>query len=217
VLLEPSSPCLSPRAFAACLKVNSYFNPSIVPQAQCLLKISTLKVNLVCQNSKYELPHPLAHFTSDGSIPDVLPLLTFVLESSTMSLMHWPKDTKVEFETRARVEVTDLATLTIMHIVDSCLTEGRIFCTNREEHSLTDISLLVHPVLIKFGPATGHALMIAMQLWKESNKPTRVIPSRYVVCNDTAKIIIFKQVKIRKLEIGDKVKFLFFRLTQQRK
>lgn len=194
VLLEPSAPCLSPRAFAACLKVNSYFNPMIVPQAQCLIKVSTLRVNLVCQNSKYELPQSLAHFKSDGSIPDQLPLTTLVLDASTVCLMSWPHDTKVEFETRARLEVVDLATLTVMHVVDSFVVEGRIFRTNCDEHSLMEMSLLVHPIMIKFGPAAGHALLTAMQLWKDSNKPTQIVPARYLVCNDTAKIIIFRQV-----------------------
>lgn len=166
----------------------------IVPRAQCLLKISTLKFNIVCQNTKYELPQSLAHFKSDGSIPDQLSLTTLVLDSSTVCLMSWPHDTKVEFDTRARLEVVDLATLTVMHIVNSFVLEGRIFRTNRDEHSLLDISLLVHPIMVKFGPAAGHSILTAMQLWKDSNKPTQIIPARYVVCNDTAKIIIFRQV-----------------------
>lgn len=166
----------------------------IVPQAQCLIKVSTLRVNLVCQNSKYELPQSLAHFKSDGSIPDQLPLTTLVLDASTVCLMSWPHDTKVEFETRARLEVVDLATLTVMHVVDSFVVEGRIFRTNCDEHSLMEMSLLVHPIMIKFGPAAGHALLTAMQLWKDSNKPTQIVPARYLVCNDTAKIIIFRQV-----------------------
>ncbi|CAB3369189.1 Hypothetical predicted protein [Cloeon dipterum] len=194
VLLEPSLPCLSPRAFAACLKVDSYFNPAIVPQSQCLFKLSTVKVNLLCQNSKYELPRPLEHFTLDGTIPEQLPLVTMVLESSIICLMQWPKDLKVEFGTNMRLEVVDLATLTVIHAVDSFVAEGRVFRTTHEQHSLTEMSLLVHPIEARFGPAVGHAILTATQLWKESNKTTKVIPSRYVVCNDTAKIIIFKQL-----------------------
>ncbi|XP_059469479.1 intermembrane lipid transfer protein VPS13B isoform X2 [Neocloeon triangulifer] len=193
VLLEPSSPCLSPRAFAACLKVDSYFNPAIVPQSQCLIKLSTLRLNLVTQNSKFELSQPYSQFVADGTTPDQLPLATFVLNDSSVSLMQWPKDIKVEFETRAHFEVVDLATLTSMYVIDPFVAEGRIFKTSKEEHSLTEVSLLFHPILVKFGPAAGHTLMTAAQLWKDSNKVTRIIPARILVCNDAARIIIFKQ------------------------
>lgn len=186
---------ISPRALAACMRIDSYFNKSLIPRITAALYASKIELALYNYFEKtidLKMPDCLQNYTPDLLYPETQRFLAISIENLATHVSHWDYDTfSIELSSAAKCNVLDYAFLTEQALVEpfSC----------RAEISVADnvkCNLITRPIQIKFGPSIGHTLAIASQMWckTKDHENEFVIMTRYVVCNDTNANMRFSQV-----------------------
>lgn len=97
IILAPLGPSISKtlvstRALVACLQIDSYFNPAIIPCIQASLNIGNIHVSLynhIDSNTYDKLPPPLEEYTLNGMIPDVQCFMCIQHKSASFVLNKW--------------------------------------------------------------------------------------------------------------------------------
>jgi vacuolar protein sorting-associated protein 13B len=191
---------ISSRALAACMRVDSFFSPSLVPQLQASANVAAVRVNFICQttNLLYKLPKTLANFTNDGAMPECLPMASVELSTSNLQISQWSCGTILNaFETSLACDTIDMATLTKINLIESFRVTGQVFVCQYVKNPKIDINILTRNIHLKFGTTATHTLITAVQLWQRAmdkvNHTLDIIPSRYIVCNDSEKTIRIRQ------------------------
>lgn len=193
-LSDNQSQNISPRVLAGCLRIDSYFNPAIIPKYQISANCFSINVCLFNQfNKKLALimPEKLRYYTPDGLIPDNQCFFIFKAEYTEFYIASWrPNIACIDFKSNFKCCVLDYATLTLQPFLEPVyLTIGLNLLDS------VNINILAERFEIKMGPTIGHTLAVSSQLWTQSwlssktsidvELPDMVIITRYVICNDT--------------------------------
>ncbi|VEN36376.1 unnamed protein product [Callosobruchus maculatus] len=200
---------ISPRALAACMRVDSYFDRSLVPNVTAALYLTKIELALYTHFDKQmpiKLPDCLKTYTPDFLFPDTQRFLSVVLENLTAYSVCWDRDVlTVEVSAALKCNVLDYMYLTEQSLVDPF--------TFKMDVSLAadalNCNLICKPIQIKVGPTVGHTLAVSSQLWSQSCRQQQqhqqqeqeneggrrelVVMTRYVVCNDTNVAVRFGQ------------------------
>lgn len=186
------------KALAACMRIDSYFNPLLIPKVQIAINLTSFCVQLYNQfknDTLFVMPKALNGYTADGLIPDNQRFLTFSLENVSVYLATWVYDTAMfDFTSSVRCNILDYA----------CLTEEALIFpfTLKVTMNLSDttnINVWTRSINVKFTPAIGHTLAVSAQTWNQtynaivSTQPELVIVTRYVICNNTNYNVRFGQ------------------------
>jgi vacuolar protein sorting-associated protein 13B len=190
---------ISPRALAACMRIDSYFNKSIVPNLTMVLYVSKLELSLISSFNKRTsvlLPSTLKQFSSDQALPETHCFFRLSWNNLKLHLASW--DVKMLF--------LDLSCTTRCWALDyTFLTEQTLFdqFSFKLEVNLAkklSCSFVSNPIRVMFGPTIAHTLTVNSQLWGQNVKSLDaeeiefVVFTRYVVCNDTNINLRFGQV-----------------------
>lgn len=185
---------ISPRALAACMRIDSYFNRSLIPRVTAALYATKIEIALHnCFEKSIDLKFPdcLKNYTPDFLYPDTQRFLAFCIENLATHVCHWEQNWfSLDISSAAKCNVLDYAFLTEQALVESF--------SWRATFSVADnlkCNLITKAIDIKFGPSIGHTLAIATQMWSKTKEDENnfVIMTRYVVCNDTNSHIRFAQ------------------------
>lgn len=178
---------VSARALAACLRIDSYFNPKIVPNLQAALNIGIIHVafyNYIDSGSYNNLPPPLQNYTLDSQIPETQCYLTCEHKKAIVVLNRWADGAvMVDIGGVVSIRVLDYGLLHMHEVLDTL--EGKV------QISITDsveLSVICNPFSLKFGPAISHTLAVSAHLWAtafDSENKNVVVLTRYVVANDS--------------------------------
>nr|CAI5821779.1 unnamed protein product [Callosobruchus analis] len=179
---------ISPRALAACMRIDSYFDRSLVPNLMVAFYFT--KIELALYN----------YF--DKQLP--VTFLSIVLENLTSYSLCWKTGVlTVEVSSALKCNVLDYMYLTEQSLIDPF--------TFKMELGLADslnCNLICKPIQIKVGPTVAHTLAVSSQMWSQNygvqrrqqqhEQPTKegrelVVMTRYVVCNDTNMPLRFGQ------------------------
>ncbi|XP_050295994.1 intermembrane lipid transfer protein VPS13B [Anthonomus grandis grandis] len=188
---------ISPRALAACMRIDSYFNKTLIPNLNVALYITKLELalyNYFPKGTRVKLPECLRKYTCDNSFPESQKFLTVSLENVSCYTSTWNFEVVLsELSCSVRSEVLDYAYLTEQTFIEPftsklelCLFKG------------LQVNFISKPVQMKFGPSIAHTLAISGQMWtqnyiNENQDLDFVIVTRYAVCNDTDVCIRFGQ------------------------
>ncbi|XP_069674298.1 intermembrane lipid transfer protein VPS13B isoform X2 [Periplaneta americana] len=198
---------VSPRALAACMRVDSFFAPHQVPSFQAALNISSLQIalynHMTTGSAAKPLPSPLKQFSVDQSTPESQCFMSFALDNSSLYVCTWSSGdtTMVELGGHVRCDIIDYAYLTQQNAIEPF--QAKVQLTISET---TALSCVTKPIAIRLGPAIGHTLAVSAQVWSQAlnsfdtdgdtpvpNDECQVIISRYVVCNDMTRPLRFGQ------------------------
>lgn len=186
---------VSARALAACLRIDSYFNPTIVPNLQAALNIGTIHVafyNYVDARSYNTLPPPLQNYTLDSPVPETQCYLIWEHKKAIIVLNRWADAAvMVDIGGTTSVRVLDYGLLNMHEVLDPL--EGKVQLSIADT---IDLSVTCNPFSLKFGPAISHTLAVSAHLWTiafDSENKNVVVLMRYVVANDSNISIRFGQ------------------------
>ncbi|KAG7190764.1 hypothetical protein KM043_006836 [Ampulex compressa] len=186
---------VSARALAACLRIDSYFNSSIIPNIQAALNIGSIYLSLYnhIDTSVYnKLPAPLNEFTLKGMIPETQCFMFVEHKGAVLVLNTWTDGSMlIDVSGVLSVHILDYGYLTMQEVLDSL--EGKFQVSLSDK---TDVSISCHSFSLKLGPAISHTLAVSAHLWLmslEEDKKRAIILTRYVVANDTNISIRFGQ------------------------
>lgn len=190
-----SKSVVSARALAACLRIDSYFNPLIIPNIQIALNIGVLHISLYnhIDTTVYNnLPPPLDKYTLNGKIPEIQCFMSIEQKGAILVFNKWVDDsTLLDIGGTLSVHVLDYSHLTMQEVLDAL--EGRC---QLSLSSKTDASLTCSPFTLKLGPAITHTLAVSTHLWLASfneEEKTVIVLTRYVIANDSNISIRFGQ------------------------
>ncbi|XP_020300480.1 vacuolar protein sorting-associated protein 13B isoform X2 [Pseudomyrmex gracilis] len=190
-----SKSVVSARVLAACLRIDSYFNPLIIPNIQIALNIGVLHISLYnhIDTTVYNnLPPPLDKYTLNGKIPEIQCFMSIEQKRAILVFNKWmDNSTLVDIGGTLSVHVLDYSHLTMQEVLDAL--EGRF---QLSLSSKTDASLTCSPFTLKLGPAITHTLTVSTHLWLASfneEEKTVIILTRYVIANDSNISIRFGQ------------------------
>lgn len=182
---------ISARAVAAGMRVDSYFNPLLVPKIQVALSLTSFCVNFYNQlkPGPFTMPEILTGYTPDGLLPEDQCFMWLIIEKSTLYLAKWAYNTAM----------FDLATSIRCDILDySCLTQEPFILpfVLKVTMNLADnfnVNIVSKTIQMKFSPSIGHTLAVSSQIWNQTwnssksinDPPEMIIVTRYIVCNNT--------------------------------
>ncbi|XP_074031826.1 vacuolar protein sorting 13B isoform X2 [Leptinotarsa decemlineata] len=192
-----SNKLISPRALAACMRIDSYFNKTLIPNITAALYITKIDISLYNYFDKKSLlksPDCLKNYTSDLLFPENQRFMTLTWYNLTGYLSSWEFDViSTELSSAVKCNVLDYSFLTEQSFVEpfTCKLEinlGTTACCN----------FISRPIQVKFGPSIAHTLAIASQLWDETYKTNDkdrdfIIMTRFVICNNTNSNLRFGQ------------------------
>ncbi|XP_046469502.1 intermembrane lipid transfer protein VPS13B isoform X2 [Neodiprion pinetum] len=186
---------VSARALAACLRIDSYFNPTIVPNLQAALNIGAIHVafyNNVDSCSYDILPPPLNNYTLDVTIPETQCYLICEHRKAIVVLNRWA-DGVLMFDIGGvlSIRVLDYGLLNMHEVLDPL--EGKVQLSIADA---VELSVICNPFSLKFSPAISHTLAVSAHLWAmafDGDIKNVVVLSRYVVANDSNISIRFGQ------------------------
>lgn len=185
---------ISPQALAACMRIDSYFNKSIVPNFTSVVYISKLELSLVNNFNKEAsvvLPTCLRQFSPDGALPDTHCFFKVTSSNLRSHLASW--DSKMFFldlNSLIKCSAIDYTFLT-----EQTLIEQFSFKLEMNLARKLTFGIVSNPFRVIFGPTLAHTLTVNSQLWvQNAQQPEFVIFTRYVICNDTNINLRFGQV-----------------------
>lgn len=190
-----SKTIISARILAACLRIDSYFNSSIIPNIQAALNIGTIHVSMynhVSTITYNNLQPPLKNYTLKGTIPETQCFMTFEHKGAILVLNRWiDGSVLIDISGIFGVHILDYGHLTMQEILDPL--EARLQLSLSDK---TDVSFTCSPFALKLSPTIAHTLVVSMHLWyaslEEENKTT-ILFTRYVIANDSNVPILFGQ------------------------
>lgn len=185
---------ISPRALAACMRIDSYFNRSLIPRVTAA--IYATKIEIALHNSFEKtvdlvMPDCLKNYTPDFLYPESQRFLAFIIENLAAHVSHWEHECfSLDISSAAKCSVLDYEFLTEQSLIETF--------SWRAELAIADslkCNVIMKPIEIKFGPSIGHALAVATQVWFKTKDVENnfIIMTRYVICNDTNVHIRFGQ------------------------
>ncbi|XP_046401566.1 vacuolar protein sorting-associated protein 13B [Ischnura elegans] len=209
---------MSPRSLVGCMRVDSYFSPSLIPAFEASLNLTSFRITFSNHLTHVvkKLPKPLHSFTYDDAMPDNQPFCTMSIDGAELffcvkeplikSDQH-PASVVVNFKSHFRLDVIDYAFLTQQCVIEPFLVEALLALvdTGPASFKTATFNIFCKPITIHFGAAPAHTFFISMQLWKDvlksmsedekttSNNRYMTLVTRYIICNDTMQSIRFGQ------------------------
>ncbi|KAI4504385.1 hypothetical protein M0802_000856 [Mischocyttarus mexicanus] len=190
-----SKTLISARALAACLRIDSYFNSSIIPNLQAALNIGIIHVSLYnhVDSSTYDsLLPPLNNFTVKGTIPEMQCFMLVEHKGAILVFNRWiDGSTLIDINGVISIHILDYSYLIMQEVLDPLDGKFQISLSDK-----TDISVMCKPFSLKLSPTITHTLSVSSYLWSASlnseNKGV-IILTRYVIANDSNIPIRFGQ------------------------
>ncbi|CAL7938023.1 unnamed protein product [Xylocopa violacea] len=190
-----SKTIISARILAACLRIDSYFNSSIIPNIQAALNIGAIHVSMYNHVSTImynNLQPPLTNYILKGTIPETQCFMTLDHKAAILVLNRWiDGSTLIDISGTFGVHILDYSHLTMQEILDPLEARFQLSLSDK-----TDVTLTCSPFSLKLSPTVAHTLAVSMQLWYaalEEEDKNGILFTRYVVANDSNVPILFGQ------------------------
>ncbi|XP_044753199.1 vacuolar protein sorting-associated protein 13B isoform X2 [Coccinella septempunctata] len=191
----------SPHALAACMRIDSYFNRSLIPDFSVAFSISRFRIAL---NTKFDkerytiLPPFLKGYNPDMLFPSSQCFSEIIFDSLKLHSSSWNFNTfLVDMTTSLKVLVLEYAFLTMQPMIDC---SGFKFETSISKRC--DCNFISKSVAVSFSPSIAHTLAVSAQLWNlnyssfitnKSEDLNFCVLTRYIICNDTNTALKFGQ------------------------
>ncbi|XP_012153493.2 vacuolar protein sorting 13B isoform X2 [Megachile rotundata] len=196
VLLNSNRPktIISARVLAACLRIDSYFNSSIIPNIQAALNIGAIHISMFNQINSVidELQPPLKNYTLKGILPETQCFMTLEHKGAILVLNRWiDGSVLIDIGGTFGIHILDYSYLTMQEVLDPL--EARLQLSLSDK---TDISLTCSPFSLKLSPTIAHTLAVSTHLWfasLEEEKKCGILFTRYMVANNSNVPILFGQ------------------------
>lgn len=186
---------MSPLALAACMRVDSHFDPGLVPRLRASLSVDTCLLVLDVPSAPAAAPLGLWPFELDeSSTPGDLDFAEVSLNQLCLSYTGWQHRTNLGVNGRVSCDVTELhhmSRLTVLDPVDVRATA--VVCQPPNGDLAIEADLVIEPCYLRVSQSVVHTLSTAAAFWDKDAGVS--IPLSYIaVCNDTQDVVCFGQV-----------------------
>ncbi|KAM7288928.1 hypothetical protein ISCGN_029066, partial [Ixodes scapularis] len=186
---------MSPLALAACMRVDSHFDPGLVPRLRASLSVDTCLLVLDVPSAPAAAPLGLWPFELDeSSTPGDLDFAEVSLNQLCLSYTGWQHRTNLGVNGRVSCDVTELhhlSRLTVLDPVDVRATA--VVCQPPNGDLAIEADLVIEPCYLRVSQSVVHTLSTAAAFWDKDAGVS--IPLGYIaVCNDTQDVVCFGQV-----------------------
>lgn len=179
---------ISTRALVACLKIDSYFNPTIIPNIQASLNIGSILVSIynnIEPNYYEKLPAPLDIYQMNGTIPDSQCFALVEHKNTNCVFNKWQNDAlSLKVSGDLCVSVIDYGTLMLEPVLNVYKEKTQLLIS-----SIADLSVNCDFLRFNVNPAICHTLSTSTHMWLNTFKEEKVdnimLLSRYIVANNT--------------------------------
>lgn len=193
---EPTAgTAMSPLALAACMRVDSHFDPALVPRLRASVAVDVCTVTLAVPAGQTVPPEALWPFELDHSACSfsTLDFATVSVDHLCLSYTGWQQRTNLGVNGYASCHVTELRHLTRLSVLDSVgFKASSVICQPLNKEPSVEVEASVDPCFIRISQPTVHTLSTAATLWSQ-DPHTGVLPSYVAVCNNTMDTICFGQ------------------------
>ncbi|XP_066257341.1 intermembrane lipid transfer protein VPS13B isoform X1 [Euwallacea similis] len=188
---------ISPRALAACMRIDSYFNKCLIPTFNCAIYITKVELALasyVPKKVQFTMPECLKNYSSDLSFPECQKILTLSLGNLSAYFSTWDFTVwTTELSSSVQATVLDYAYLTEQTFIEPFTSKLEV-CRSKS----LQCNLISKPFQVMFGPSIAHTLAVTFQIWSQNyisdeKELDFIITTRYVICNDTNVNVRFGQ------------------------
>lgn len=184
---------LHPKALVACMRIDSFFSPSLVPSFQGVLTISQIKLNIINHIASAEIPDIMKDYKIIEDYSKTQSFLSLSFKHFKIhSNMYVDIQTSVHGETEFSIDIIDYAYLSVQPLIE----EFRIQSFVEINDDTINANLVVSDIKLRYGPSIAHSLAVSQQIWsqiltRESTK--HVLFTRFIVCNNTIVPLQFGQ------------------------
>lgn len=218
--LQQSKIFISPRALAGCIRVDSYFNKSLIPDLTLSLNMSQIDISLYNyfdKSTQFTMPDSLKQFTCDMALPESHCFSTLSFRATQAYLSIWKfKMFAFDLGTNIACSYLDYAFLTKQTVVEQF--EAKVAVNAARNLTLNFSS---NPIHFKVGASVAHTFAVSGQLWRQvmiQNSPQElVIMTNYVICNDTNLNLRFGQAGYEEILLPSRYCHLYSWRSQKSK
>ncbi|XP_077522225.1 vacuolar protein sorting 13B isoform X1 [Amblyomma americanum] len=193
---EPASgTAMSPLALAACMRVDSHFDPALVPRLRASVAVDACVVTLNVPADQKVPSAALWPFKLDNSTtsPANFDFAVVSVDHLCLSYTGWKHRTNLGVNGYVSCDVTELLHLTRLGVLDSVgVKASAIVCQPANRDPAIEVEASLDPCFIRICQPVVHTLSTAAALWSQ-DPHTGVLPSYVAVCNNTTDTICFGQ------------------------
>ncbi|GAB0097728.1 hypothetical protein DMENIID0001_133940 [Sergentomyia squamirostris] len=189
---------LHPKILVACLRINSFFSPSLIPNLRGCCEIAEIEVNIMnhIPDRPVTIPKIIREFNPVGGITQCHAAGVMKISNVKVHGNIFDECTlSVEVEMGVELAVLDYGNLLNYPVLESVRISGGI---DKSSDSVA-INVVSDPIRVRLGPAVGHTITTTHSLWTQSLQkspdPTEmIIVTRFLICNSTNLPLIFGQM-----------------------
>lgn len=191
-----------PNVLAACMRVDSLFDPVYIPTMRVTLDIDMVQITFCNHFRNGNSPDLLFPFQIDGQMVQDQEFMIVNFDSGRFSFSKWFNKQVVNANCSIGCELIDYRNLTLQPLLDPVdIQTQTLFTYHYKKRPVIESELNIHPCYVRVGQSAIHTLNIATQSWNQIfDNPTlkelckHIIPNYYIVCNNTHENIRFGQV-----------------------
>ncbi|XP_063972949.1 intermembrane lipid transfer protein VPS13B [Diachasmimorpha longicaudata] len=180
---------LDSRTLAGYLRIDSYFNSSLISAMEVTLNIKTIDLafyNHIDTSVYRNLSSPLEHYKLNNIIPSTQCFAIIQKRNVLVVFNKWEDSMLVDLSGSVSIDVMDYAYLRMQRFLQEVAGKIQV---SKSDH--TNVVMMWQEVSLKFGPEVSHTLTLSFNLWNSALEDDRkilknegVILSRIVVANN---------------------------------
>ncbi|XP_044002415.1 vacuolar protein sorting-associated protein 13B [Aphidius gifuensis] len=195
-----SSSKIDTKKLAACLRIDSYFNSSLIPNIDITFSLKSIELsfyNHIDINIYKNLPKPIDYYKLNCLPPSTQCFSIININNVIIVYNKWNNSMLMDFNGCLNIKILDHATLLMQNLINKFDFKFQISTIKNS----INISMMCNDLWILFGPEISHTLTSSFSIWSSSLNSQQnddnniVIFTRYVIANDTNIPIVFSQNK----------------------
>lgn len=194
---------LHPKILIACMKVDSYFNPALIPNCTVFVHVNQLEVNIMNQlvgQEECKLPDALKTYRGPCN---VLPINQHVAQIRVDNCkigtsIYDDLNLDLQWQLGVQVNLADFACSRAMPFVEHFQFSGYYDCGDEEKERILNL-LVRNSLKVHVDPSVVHTIFTAMSIWNQGltnggeQGKELILMTRFVICNSTSTVIYYGQ------------------------
>ncbi|XP_055618736.1 intermembrane lipid transfer protein VPS13B [Toxorhynchites rutilus septentrionalis] len=178
---------LHPKIFVACMRVDSLFNPDLIPNVEFTAELRPVQVNLFnvveFEADAYCLPKPFERYRVCKETLESKSHKFIMLNANhlrTHGAIYDSGKVMLSGELNLHCDLLDYSHFTFENLLEVVNVKAVAVL----EDDLVELTAISDDIRIRYGPSIGYNLLVADKIWN-SNEGSALIFGKFIVCNHT--------------------------------
>lgn len=192
---------MHPKVLVACLRIDSYYVSSAIPNLDVFVEISHAEMNVMNKMESAEnLPEIVEHFQLLDDRGKEHEAGKVVVKNAKLYGQFFDEDYE-NFEVDATISgnVVDYGCGNLVSLVDEFRFKGLADL----HHDDINLNLMTEKINLKYSPTILHSFLMTKKIWEqhlvESKKRELILHTKFVICNNTASPIGINQFQTNEM------------------